>query len=271
VIGKRYSSYVAIGDSLSEGLGDFTFKIDRNHNGWTDRLAGILARESADSGFEFQYANLALRGSKLESIMESQLQQALNLQPDLVTVMAGSNNLTANQDHLPKLKGIFRDGIQQLLAAGCDVVVANTINPLHLRVFKPLRSKALRFSEMIEDVAADFEIPVLDIYGIKNFEQLRFWAEDMVHFSGHGHIVVANRAAELIDLKYRYPETCFEGMPPVTRGFLETATWVARDVIPYAARKITGVTSGDGMDPKQLRLEAYKPTIQHPAWQLLSQ
>jgi len=134
VIGKRYRSYAAIGGSLSEGLGDFTFKIDRNHNGWTDRLAGILSRESADSGCEFQYANLALRGCKLESIKESQLQQALGLQPDLVTVMARSNNLTANEDHRPMLKDIFRDGI-------------------------------------------------------KHFEQLRFWAEDMVHFLGHGHVL----------------------------------------------------------------------------------
>ena len=37
MIGKPYRSYVAIGDSLSEGLGDFTFKNSRHHNGWTDR------------------------------------------------------------------------------------------------------------------------------------------------------------------------------------------------------------------------------------------
>jgi hypothetical protein len=138
VIGKPYRSYVAIGDSLSEGLGDFTFKNSRHYNGWTDRLAGLMAQEASDSGFEFQYANLAIRGAKLQKIIEGQLPQALYLQPDLVTVMAGSNDIMTNPGSLPQLRDSLRDGIHQLLAAGCDVVLANTINPskedLHQRL-----------------------------------------------------------------------------------------------------------------------------------------
>ena len=270
MIGKPYRSYVAIGDSLSEGLGDFTFNQDRRNNGWSDRLAGILAREARDSGYEFQFANLALRGSKLEVIMQHQLQHALRLQPDLVTVMAGSNNLGTNAERLPQLREIFRDGVHQLLAAGCDVVIANTINPRHLRVFKPLRYKAERFSEMIEGVAQEFGAPVLDVFGIRHFEELSFWADDMVHFSGHGHIAVANKAADLLGLEYRYPETRLEDLPTVSRGLVQTLAWVKRDVAPYVSRKLRGVTSGDGMDPKHLKLQAYSPDIQHPAWQLVS-
>lgn len=270
MIGKPYRSYVAIGDSLSEGLGDFTFNESRHNNGWPDRLAGILSREVSDSGYEFQYANLALRGSKLEVIMDNQLTRALRLQPDLVTVMAGSNNLSASAEQLPKLRSIFRDGIHQLVAAGCDVIVANTINPLHLRVFKPLRYKAERFSEMIEDVAAEFGCPVLDVFGIHHFSRLNFWADDMVHFSGHGHIAVANKAAELLDLNYRYPEARFEDLPEIHRGIIKTAAWVTRDVAPYISRKLRGVTSGDGMDPKHIALQAMSPGSPHPTWQLVA-
>ena len=270
MIGKPYRSYVAIGDSLSEGLGDFTFTHDRNHNGWTDRLAGILAREAADLGYEFHFANLALRGSKLAGIMERQLQHALRLQPDLVTVMAGSNDLLSKPATLSELRNIYSDGLHQLLAAGCDVVVANTINPLHLKVFRPLRNRAERFSEMIGEVAADFEIPVLDVYGIETFDQLIYWAEDMVHFSGHGHIKVANQAAKLLDLKYRFPEPDPIELTPVTRGMLETMTWVRKDVIPFFQRKLMGVTSGDGLDPKHQQLQVFHPRSDHPHWQLLS-
>ncbi len=270
MIGKPYRSYVAIGDSLSEGLGDFTFSQDRHHNGWTDRLACIMAKEAEDSGYEFKYANLALRGSKLETIMSSQAARALNLQPDLVTVMAGSNDLLAKAEKLPDYRARFRQGLLELLAGGCDVVVANTINPLHLRVFKPLRYRAERFSEMIADVANEFEIPVLDIYGIQDFRELVFWAEDMVHFSGHGHIAVANRAASLLELNYRYPELGAKDLAPITRSVVETAAWVKRDVIPFFHRKLKGVTSGDGLDPKHLVLQAYKPKLDDPNWELLS-
>lgn len=270
MIGKPYRSYVAIGDSLSEGLGDFTFNLDRHHNGWTDRLANIMAQEAKDSGYEFHYANLALRGSKLTKIMEQQLQHALRLQPDLVTVMAGSNDLMSKPETIARLREIYRDGLQQLLAAGCDVVVANTINPLHLKVFRPLRYRAERFSEMIEDVAAEFDIPVLDVYGIESFEQLMFWAEDMVHFSGHGHIKVANQAARLLGLNYRYPELDPQELTPISRTMVETVTWVGRDVIPFVQRKLKGVTSGDGLSPKHHKLEQFSPKLDHPQWQLLS-
>jgi lysophospholipase L1-like esterase len=269
VIGKPYRSYAAIGDSLSEGLGDFTFHLNRNHNGWTDRLAGILAQEAKDSGYEFEYANLALRGSKLSKIMDTQLKAALRLQPDLVTVMAGSNDLMSKPEKLPELREIYRDGIHQLLAAGCDVVVANTINPCHLNLFKPLRYRAERFSEMIEDVAREFDLPVLDVYSIPEFSDLAFWAQDMVHFSGHGHIEVANKAAELLDLKYRYPRAAPGELGEISRSVLETISWIGRDVIPFFDRKMRGVTSGDGLSPKHSKLSPFVPQEIHPHWQLI--
>lgn len=268
MIGKPYRSYIAIGDSLSEGLGDFTFNQNRHHNGWTDRLAGILAREAQDSNYDFHFANLALRGTKLETIMSQQVAKALQLQPDLVSVMAGSNDLLSKEDSLPRLRASYRDGLQQLLAGGCDVVVANTINPLHLRVFKPLRYRAERFSEMIGDVAGEFAIPVIDVFGIQDFEQLLYWAEDMVHFSGHGHIAVANQAAKLLDLNYRYQQINTADFAPVTRSVFETLAWVGRDVIPFLQRKLKGVTSGDGMHPKHLQLQSYQP-LEAQNWQLV--
>lgn len=270
MIGKPYRSYVALGDSLSEGLGDFTFHLTRDQNGWTDRLAGILAKEAADIGHEFHYANLAIRGAKLEKVMNLQLPQALRLQPDLVTLMAGSNDLLGKEEDLPRLKRLLTEGVLTLQAAGCDVVLANTINPLHLRVFAPLRKRAQRFSYMIEEVAGELGTPVLDIFGIEDFEQLIFWAEDMVHFSGHGHITVANRAARLLGLRYRYPELDLIELSEVSRGLVETLRWVARDVIPFFQRKARGVTSGDGLAPKHRRLEPYRPNYEQPHWQLIS-
>lgn len=259
MIGKPYRSYVAIGDSLSEGLGDFTFQHQRYENGWTDRLANILAQEASDLGYQFHYANLALRGSKLEEIMQAQVHKALRLQPDLVTVMAGNNNFLSRTS-LSDLREIFRTGILELLAAGCDVVVSNTINPRHLRVFKPLLPSALRFSQMIHEVSAEFDLPVLDVHGIQSFEELVYWAEDMVHFSGHGHIKIANQAAGILDLKYRYPEVPEAELPRISRNMIETARWVKRDVIPFFGRKLKGVTSGTGLDPKHHDLTPLEPS-----------
>lgn len=267
MIGKPYRTYVAIGDSLSEGLGDFSFESRRLQNGWTDRVANILASEAERAGHDFHYANLALRGTKLSLIMQTQLRQALKLQPDLVTVMAGSNDLLSKQP-LGEIREELRLGLLELLAAGCDVVVATTINPNHLKVFRPLLPASKAFSAMISDVAQELDIPVLDVHGISGFDNLFYWAKDMVHFSGHGHIRVANEAAKMLRLGFRYPEQ--EPPEPYKRNTLETLKWIGRDVLPFFSRKLRGVTSGDGMEPKQLGLTPTKPLVDDKNWSLVS-
>jgi len=269
VIGKPYGSYVAIGDSLSEGLGDFTFHQTRRYNGWTDRLAGLLAFQAADENRNFEFANLALRGSKIKNIMGSQLDSALKLNADLVTVMAGSNDLTASPEKLPDLRAVYREGVQKLLDTGSDVIIANTINPLHLNVFKPLRYRAQRMSELITDLGQELNVQVLDLYGIESFKDLCYWADDMVHFSGHGHVKVANEAARILDLKYRFREAEQHERLTPARGLMETIQWVRKDVIPFTQRKFKGVTSGDGMQPKSQNLEPFRP-ISSPHWEILT-
>ena len=108
---------------------------------------------------------------------------------------------------------------------------------------------------------------VLDVFRIEGLRDLCFWAEDMVHFSGQGHIRLANDAAALLDLKYRFvnPE-----LKAVSRGILETTRWIARDVIPFFDRKLKGVTSGDGMQPKHSVLSPFAPLVNQPSWEIVS-
>ena len=252
------TSYVAIGDSLSEGLGDFSFLERRVHSGWTDRLATLLAREADLEGREFRYANLAIRGANIAAIMGSQLDRALLLKPDLVTVMAGQNDFFCRAENLPELERVYREGIQKLLDAGCRVIVSNTINPIHLVVFRRLARLATTMTEMIERVAKDLNVPIHDVHRIDSLAEVRYWAEDMVHFSGPGHIKVANKAAELLQLRYRLSEfdDCEIWIPK--RGLIGTSRWVLLHVIPFMVRRARGVTSGDGLEPKLPELTSYK-------------
>src|SRR5262245_21538294 len=84
---RRYERYVAIGDSTTEGLDDPDGR--GGYIGWADRLAGHVAR--AQGGL--LYANLAVRGLRARSIRTTQLEAALALKPDLVTVVVGMNDL----------------------------------------------------------------------------------------------------------------------------------------------------------------------------------
>ena len=243
-----YRTYVAIGDSNSEGLGDFTFAQNRSHNGWTDRLAGLISSELAERGHQLSYANLGLRGSKTNKIMTLQLEQALALKPDLVTIQAGSNDFKVKNPEL--LAPILTQGIRKLQAAGATVLVATTIRPSHLRFFKGLLPRAERMSTMIRGVAAQTGVQVVDIHSLTEFSQLAFWCEDMVHFSGHGHIRVANLAADMLGLKYRVAATPAGQMDAPKRDLYHTLRWYVIHVAPFVKRRIKGVSSGDGLVSK---------------------
>ena len=80
--------YVAIGDSLTEGVGDDPWP-DGTPRGWADRLAEILAHHHG----AIDYANLAVRGYRTAQIHDSQLEAALAIEPDVVTFTAGMNDL----------------------------------------------------------------------------------------------------------------------------------------------------------------------------------
>lgn len=252
------ASYVAIGDSLSEGLGDFSFLERRVHSGWTDRFATLLARDAELEGREFRYANLAIRGANIKAIMGSQLDRALMLKPDLVTVMAGQNDFFCKAEDLPELERIFREGIQKLLDAGCQVIVSNTINPIHLIVFRRMARLATTITEIIERVARELEVSILDVHRMESFSEVRYWAEDMVHFSGPGHIKVANKAADILQLRYRQSELddCEIWIPK--RGLIGTSRWVVLHVIPFIVRRLRGVTSGDRLAPKLPELTSFR-------------
>ena len=249
--------YVAIGDSLSEGLGDWGFEHDREGCGWTDRLAGLLAQQAAVYGQKLEYANLAIRGSKMLEILTAQLEDALALEPELVTIMAGSNDLMKSRKHRPALRALLRGAIGRLLASGCQVVVVNTINPMHLKVFRRLAKRSASMTQLIEETANEFGVPVLDVFRIEKFNDLCFWAEDMVHFSGYGHMRIANKAAELLGLSYRFEEEEeFEMLGP-GRSFLDTIRWVWVYVLPFIGRRLRGASSGDGLEPKHPQFTIY--------------
>ena len=72
------ASFVAIGDSFTEGLNDAA--AGGGFRGWADRLAGLLAAEYPG----LRYANLAVRGKLLRQIVAEQVPAAAALSPGLV-------------------------------------------------------------------------------------------------------------------------------------------------------------------------------------------
>ncbi|MFJ8200670.1 SGNH/GDSL hydrolase family protein [Streptomyces sp. NPDC096152] len=75
--------FVALGDSLTEGVGD---PAGDGWRGWAALLAGGLARTPVE------FTNLARSGAQTRDVRERQLPAGLALRPDLVSVVVGVND-----------------------------------------------------------------------------------------------------------------------------------------------------------------------------------
>jgi len=123
-----WSSYVAIGDSLSEGLWDVPPGTEPNEDppvrGWADRLAEHLsARRIAAGQSPLRYANLAIRGKLLEPILAEQLPRALAMKPDLVSIIGGGNDALRPSMNPDRLAQLLEGAVRQLREAGIDVLI----------------------------------------------------------------------------------------------------------------------------------------------------
>src|SRR6187549_2431628 len=116
------SSFVALGDSFTEGLED-ELGPDGRHRGWADRVAAALAVQNG----RLQYANLAVRGRLLDQVIAEQLPVALTLAPALISFHAGPNDVLRPRVDLPALLGRYESAVQQLRATGAQVLLFTVI------------------------------------------------------------------------------------------------------------------------------------------------
>ena len=80
---------MALGDSFTEGVGDWEPRLPNGVRGWADRVAKQLSK--ADP--QWQYVNIGIRSRRLEQIVEEQIPVALELKPDVITFYAGGNDI----------------------------------------------------------------------------------------------------------------------------------------------------------------------------------
>ncbi|MGH1548537.1 SGNH/GDSL hydrolase family protein [Leifsonia poae] len=134
-----FTRYVALGDSLTEGLCDSAPGQPDAFLGWADRLAGILDGDARLSGASVEFANLAVRGRRIADVVDAQVPHALELGPDLVSVMVGGNDLMSPAADPDALAARLESGIRSLRASGATVLLANIFDPQFAFFLKPFR------------------------------------------------------------------------------------------------------------------------------------
>lgn len=253
---SSFSRYVALGDSITEGLCDAAPNRQGTWLGWADRLAGILDGDARLAGRSLEFANLAVRGRRVVDVVGDQVPHAVAMRPDLVSVLIGGNDLMSPTADPDALAGQLETGVRALRDAGATVLLANLFDPQFAFFLKPFRGRAAVFNANIWSIARDQQATVLDVWGVREFREAGMWASDRVHLSSRGHRVLASLAAHTLGVPYAEtaplgesaaaPETVPEQAP----ADLPFRTWLRVYAIPWAGRRLRHISAGDGLDPK---------------------
>jgi lysophospholipase L1-like esterase len=179
--------YIALGDSTVEGVG--ASAPARNYVGRLhQRLLAVYPRA--------RLVNLGVGGATAAGVLSRQLPRALELQPDLVTLSVGPNDITRGRD----LESYARD-IETILGTLTDrttaVVVVNLIPDLTLtprfrgkEIEARLRQRVVAFNEILIRHARTHGAEIVDLYTASHREvpgRPEFIGPDHYHPSDEGY------------------------------------------------------------------------------------
>lgn len=240
---------MAIGDSFTEGIGDPQPQSPGGHRGWADRVAEVLSAQTED----FAYANLAVRGRLLQQISESQVDAALDLKPDLISVSAGGNDLIRPGTDPDEVSVRFGSMIERLRSHGATVVMFNGpdigMTPLLGRV----RGKVAIYNENLRAIAQQHDAVVADMWSLRELSDPRMWAPDRLHFSAVGHHTIAAMVLDALNIEHGLEPFTPEPVRPVRwrQARAEDIGWAREYLVPWVLRRVRHQSSGDDVEPKR--------------------
>ncbi|MGI5327779.1 SGNH/GDSL hydrolase family protein [Actinomadura nitritigenes] len=247
---EKIRTYVAIGDSFTEGLNDPYPGEDDRFRGWADRLAEHLAEHTPG----LRYANLAVRGKLVRQIVDDQVPRAVGLNPDLVTFCAGGNDMIRPGADPDALAVVFDDAVRRLRATGSRVVVFTGFDTRGLRSGSRIRGKAATYNMHLRAIADRRGCSVVDLWSLRIFNDPRAWYEDRLHLSPEGHRRMALFVAGVVGVPVK--DDWREPWPPLDpvdwlTSRREDLHWARAYLLPWIGRRATGRSSGDGRGPKR--------------------
>ncbi|MEV7375370.1 SGNH/GDSL hydrolase family protein [Streptomyces sp. NPDC090301] len=250
-----YNSFVALGDSFTEGMSDR--KPDGSYRGWADVLAGRLAARAPG----FRYANLAVRGKLIGQIVEDQVETAAAMKADVVTLVGGLNDTLRPKVDMGRVRGLLTEAVETL-APSCGQLVLMRSPGRNGPVLERFRPRMEELFAHVDDLAARHGALVVDLYSAPSLADPRLWDVDRLHLTADGHRRVAEAVWQALGLA---PETDWRTAPPPTPlpGWASRraadARFAREHLGPWIGRRLTGRSSGDGRAPKRPELLPYEP------------
>jgi lysophospholipase L1-like esterase len=228
--------FVALGDSVTVGIGD------RQGNAWRG-WASILAESLADT-YQLSFDNLASIGATTSRLRDEQLPRALELRPDLVSLVIGVNDTMRSTFDPAVLRAELNDIARRLTSTGARLLMVRFHD--HGRVFglpqslrKPLDRRISALNSVYDEIHRTYGGFYLDVATNPNVYTRAAWSVDRLHPSEQGHRWLARGFAELLH-RSGVPlasvpslECAADGRPNKWQDF----AWLVTKGIPWVGRR----------------------------------
>jgi lysophospholipase L1-like esterase len=206
---RSANSFAALGDSFTAGTGC------PPEVRWADRLARAL-RSRRD---RLVYVNYAAEGATSTDLLDRQLGAALQLEPELVTVICGANDVLesvrpdvdACAERIAEIFDRLRDSVPGAVTVTATAPERWNFLGLGPRTRRRVQDGLRYLNRSIRAIAAEREIPWLEVVGHPGLDDPENFTDDGLHPSPIGHARTAEAfqhlLAEHFDLDERGGET----------------------------------------------------------------
>ncbi|KMQ00268.1 lipase [Bacillus cereus] len=182
-----WQRFVAIGDSFTEGIGDEVEGIALKS--WVDYFVQLCVND-------IEYANFAKRGLVTKEIRSQQLEKALAFKPDLVSLIAGANDVLKGRWNLQTYRNDMEFMIDKLSQTGADIMIANlpdfTVRlPFSSEKKQILKEQLLEANDVIRSLSREYKLHLVDFWSHPLVNDNTLWSTDLIHPNSKGYVKVA--------------------------------------------------------------------------------
>jgi lysophospholipase L1-like esterase len=234
------TTFVALGDSITLGVGDPIRRSDTGRRAWRG-WAALLAEGLRDPELHIVAGN----GACSADVELEQLPRALQLRPDIASVVVGVNDTLRPNFDAERIGNAAAHTIGSLRAAGAEVLTMRLPDPGRMlnvpgMFARPLAKRAHLINEVMDGVAERFGTLHFDAAGDAETYDPRMWAVDRLHPSERGHRLIARRFHAMLEAAGHpvgpAPEPEPQNQPP---SKVEELAWLATKGTAWVAKRST--------------------------------
>jgi len=186
------TTFTALGDSITLGVGD-PVRLPGQRMTWRG-WAALLAEGLREPALHI----LATNGALAVNIESEQLPRALELRPDLASVVFGVNDTLRSGFDPDRIAAAAMHTVGALRASGAEVLTMRLPDPGRMLglpgvLARPLARRAHQVNAVMDVVAERFGTVHFDAASDPEVFDPRMWAVDRLHPSERGHRLIARR------------------------------------------------------------------------------